>query len=200
MPSIRRFRADDIDDLHSICLATGAAGRDASDLVSDPRLLGDIYAAPYGVLEPEHSLVLVDGAGAAIGYVVGALDTLEFAARLEAEWWPSLRRRHPIGSGSTALDEELLGLLHRPSSPDADVVGRFPSHLHINVLPTGQGGGWGRRLMEAMIDLLEADGSTGLHVGVDPANQRAAAFYLRSGFEPLGAVDDARWFGRPLGV
>ena len=79
----------------------------------DPRLFGEIYAAPYGVLEPEHALVLDDGAGAAIGYVLGALDTPAFEARCEAEWWPALRARHPIGSGGNDLDE----LLHRDPPP-----------------------------------------------------------------------------------
>lgn len=179
-------------------MSTGAAGGDATDLVGNPQLIGDVYVVPYTVLEPEHALVL-DAGDRAVGYVVGALDTAVIEARLEEEWWPALRNRHPLGSGSTPLDEELIASIHRPHRTEPGVVERYPSHLHINVLSSVQGGGWGRRLMQTMSELLAADGSTGLHVGVDPANHRAAEFYLRLGFERLSATDGAQWFGIPLG-
>src|SRR5690349_11657833 len=95
-PSIRPFAPPDLDALYEICLRTGDAGRDATSLVADPRLFGELYAAPYAVLEPAHAFVLDDGQGRAVGYVLGALDTVAFAARCETEWWPALRRRHPL--------------------------------------------------------------------------------------------------------
>ena len=110
----------------------------------DPRLFGELYAAPYGVLEPEHALVLDDGAGTAIGYVLGALDTRAFEARCEAEWWPALRARHPIGSGGNDLDELLIAMLHRDrTSPTTPWSPSYPSHLHIDLLPEAQGAGMG---------------------------------------------------------
>ena len=62
-PHVRSYRPDDLEQLYEICLRTGASGRDASEMVVDRRLFGEIYAAPYGVLEPEHALVVDDGAG-----------------------------------------------------------------------------------------------------------------------------------------
>jgi len=155
---IRSYEPADLDQLYDICLRTGASGEDASEQVLEPRLLGEIYAAPYGVLEPEHALVVDDGAGTAIGYAIGAIDTLAFEARCESEWWPPLRERHPVGSGGNDLDELLIAMLHHPHPSDASVVGEYPSHLHIDLLPEAQGGGWGRRLMATLEDLLRADG------------------------------------------
>ena len=71
-PRIRSYRPDDLDALYEICLRTGDAGGDASSLLEDPRLLGDIYAAPYAHLQPEHAFVVDDGTGRAGGYVLGA--------------------------------------------------------------------------------------------------------------------------------
>jgi ribosomal protein S18 acetylase RimI-like enzyme len=153
--------------------------------VVERHLFGELYAAPYGVLEPEHALVVDDGAGVAIGYALGALDTRAFAARCETEWWPALRDRHPIGSGANDLDQLLITMLHHPHPAADDVVAVYPSHLHIDLLPEAQGLGWGRTLMEAMQDALRADGSPGVHLDVSNRNPRALGFYTHLGYEEL---------------
>ena len=193
---IRPYEVGDLDRLYEICLRTGAAGEDATDLVVEPRLFGELYAAPYGVLEPEHAFVVDDGSGAAIGYALGALDTRVFEARCEAEWWPPLRSRHPIGSGGNDLDELLIAMLHEPHLGDDDVVRTHPSHLHIDLLPEAQGHGWGRALMEHLQAALRADGSPGVHLGVSGRNERALAFYLHLGYEVLSPSG----FGHLLGL
>ena len=193
---IRPYEAGDLDRLYEICLRTGAAGEDATELVGDPQLFGELYAAPYGVLEPEHALVLDDGSGTAVAYVLGAVDTRAFEARCEAEWWPTLRERHPIGSGSNDFDELLIAMLHRPHLADDDVLERYPSHLHIDLLPEVQGLGWGRRLMAAMEAQLVGAGSSGLHFGTSARNARAIAFYRHLGYEEISSnglsIDFAR--------
>jgi len=50
--SIRPYRDSDLDDLYRICLLTGDAGQDATSMFDDPRILGDVWAAPYGLFEP----------------------------------------------------------------------------------------------------------------------------------------------------
>jgi ribosomal protein S18 acetylase RimI-like enzyme len=184
---IRPYEAHDLDRLYEICLRTGASGEDASRLVVEPRLFGELYAAPYGVLEPEHAFVVDDGSGTAIGYVLGALDTRAFEARCETEWWPALRERHPIGSGANELDELLIRMLHHPPRAEDDVLAGYPSHLHVDLLPEAQGAGWGRALMEALQHALRADGSPGVHLGVSDQNRRALGFYAHLGFEELSA-------------
>jgi len=186
-PHIRPYRASDLDRLYEICLRTGAAGQDATALVIDSRLFGELYAAPYGVLEPEHAVVVDDGSGTAVGYALAALDTRPFEARCESEWWPDLRERHPVGSGGNGLDQLLITMLHHPHLADDDVVASYPSHLHIDLLPEAQGAGWGRRLMEHLQDALRADGSPGVHLGVSTRNERAVAFYAHLVYEELAS-------------
>lgn len=184
-PHLRSYRPDDLEQLYDICLRTGASGRDATHLVVDRRLFGEIYAAPYGVLEPAHALVVDDGTGRAVGYALAAADTRSFEARCEAEWWPLVRARHPIGSGANDLDELLIGIVHHPHLADDAVVATHPSHLHIDLLPEIQGGGWGRRLMAEVEERLRAAGSTGIHLGVSTRNQPALGFYGHLGYEEL---------------
>lgn len=198
MATIRPYRAVDLDALYEICLRTGAAGQDATDLVEDPRLFGELYAAPYALLEPEHAFVLDDGGGTAVGYALGALDTVAFEARREAEWWPALRARHPEQPGGRRLDDLLVQLIHHRQEPDPEVVAAYPSHLHIDLLPVAQGQGWGRRLLEVLFDALRADGSRGVHWGVGTQNTAAIAFYEHLGCRELRGDAISRTFGVEL--
>ncbi len=96
--ALRRATAGDIAALYAISLATGDRGENAARLYRDPRMLGHIYAAPYLTLCPEDCIVAEDGNGVG-GYIVGTLDTRDFEARLEQDWWPALRRRYPAPEG-----------------------------------------------------------------------------------------------------
>ena len=105
MINLRPYSPDDLDGLYRICLETGNAGADATPLHNDPQLVGHIYAAPYGVLEPDNVFVAEDELGVA-GYVVGTHGTDRFAAQLEQSWWPALRQRYAGADGLTAADRE----------------------------------------------------------------------------------------------
>lgn len=183
--NIRPYRSADLGALYDVCLRTGSSGRDATGLVDDASLFGALFAAPYGVLEPEHGFVLDDGSGNAIGYVVGALDTVAFEARCEAEWWPPLRELHPLQPDGARLDDLLIHLIHHRSTPDPALVTSYPSHLHIDLLPSGQGAGWGRRMMATLYAALTADGSPGVHWGVSTRNTQAIGFYRHLGATEL---------------
>lgn len=187
--SIRPFRPDDLEDLYRICLRTADSGRDATALFRDPKLPGHVYAAPYAVLEPSLAFVAVGPDGVA-GYVVGAVDSTAFAQRLEERWWPALRARYPAPPASLpedrwTRDQRVAHLIHHPYQVPAGLAGRYPSHLHINLLPPLQGHGAGRRLIETLTGALRTQGSPGVHLHVGAANPRAAAFYARVGFTEL---------------
>lgn len=184
-PAIRDVRPGDLEALYAICLATGDSGADAAALYRDPRLVGHLYAAPYAVLEPEHALVVEDAAGVG-GYIVGALDTLAFEARLQAEWFPALRRRYPDPAPPPArwsLDQVRAWQIHHPRPPPARITDPYPSHLHINLLPHLQGQGLGKALIDGWLALIRASGSRGVHLGVSPSNHRAIRFYRAYGFD-----------------
>jgi ribosomal protein S18 acetylase RimI-like enzyme len=130
--------------------------------------------------------------------VLGALDTVDFEARCEAGWWPPLRVRYPERPDGRTLDDLLVGMLHHRHPRRDGVLDRFPSHLHIDLLPDVQGRGWGRRLMATLFDALAADGSPGVHWGVSAQNHRALGFYRHLGFEELSGDGITHTFGARL--
>ncbi|MDO4246626.1 MAG: GNAT family N-acetyltransferase, partial [Deinococcus sp.] len=174
------------------CLRTAASGEDGTHLYRDPELIGHVYVGPYLAHSPEFAFVLEDGQGVC-GYVLGVLDSRAFARRLEREWWPSLRAQYPAPQTPPAErtpDERATFLIHSPEQYDDPLLRDFPSHLHIDLLPRGQGAGQGRRLMETLLDALRQAGSPGVHLGVGGQNTRAQGFYRHLGFEVL-----RRWEG-----
>jgi len=202
---IRPYRPADLDDLYRICLATADAGADGSALYSDPQLVGHHYAAPYGLFSPETAFVAEDEQGVG-GYILGALDTRAFEARLEVDWWPSLRPRYTDPSGTPhqawSADQRLAYLIHHPFPAPRRIVEPFPSHLHIDLLPRLQGQGLGRRLIDLWLETIAKMGSRGVHLGVNPANARAIRFYNIYGLDrldlPVPNADPALFFTRSI--
>jgi ribosomal protein S18 acetylase RimI-like enzyme len=201
--NIRLFESKDIEALYAISLGTGLAGGDASSLYADRKLMGHIYSAPYAVLEPALCLVTEDEEGVA-GFAVGAVDTRSWEDRLEAEWWPSLRRQYAAPDEARMAewtpDQRRIGMIHDPARTPAAVVGRYPSHLHMNLLPRLQRRGIGRRLFESWLSLAAGRGAEALHVGVNRANGRAVRFWRKLDFVELafeGASEGRTvWMGR----
>jgi len=199
---LRPFKKPDLEALYAICLATGASGQDASALYRDPKLIGNIYAAPYALLSRETAFVAEDEAGVA-GYIVGVLDTRAFGALLEREWWPALRRQYADPSATPAsswnANQKLGRLIHHPGrTPDA-IVDAFPAHIHMNLLPRLQGRGIGRALLEHWLGAARELGAYGVHLGASPDNHRAIAFWQKSGFTRLDTPGELSvWLGLRL--
>jgi ribosomal protein S18 acetylase RimI-like enzyme len=176
---IRPYRSDDLDAIYDICVRTGDTGRDARGLFSDDRLMGDVWAAPYVVLEPQLARVLDDGTGQAVGYIIGTADTERFVRRFRQEWLPAVEGRY---DGTDPRDQEQLELLRTPERMLVPELAAYPAHLHIDLLPEVQGGGFGRGLMNAFLGALRDAGVARVHLGVSPHNTSARAFYDRLGF------------------
>lgn len=205
MAEIRPYREDDLEALYRICLATGDSGAEAAHLYEDPRIIGHVFAAPYGVLSPQTALVVEDKEGVG-GYMLGALDTRAFEADAEARWWPTLRPLYPDPGPRPQpgwrRDTLMACAIHHPPRAPRRIAEPFPSHLHIDLLPRMQGQGLGRRLLDRWFELIGAMGSKGAHLGVGTANARAIRFYRAYGLTepaliwppPRGVI----WFAKTL--
>jgi ribosomal protein S18 acetylase RimI-like enzyme len=186
---IRQHQPDDLDDLYRICLRTADNGQDATSLFRDPRLPGHVYVGPYVAFEPSFAFVAEDPAGVG-GYILGALDTQAFEQRLERDWWPALRASHPepdLAGGLSVPERYALHDIHHPWGTADELASRFPSHLHIDLLPRLQGRGIGRQLISTLVSSLREQGSPGLHLLVGRSNQRAVGFYRHVGFTEFPA-------------
>jgi ribosomal protein S18 acetylase RimI-like enzyme len=191
-PVIRPYRPGDRPALDDICVRTAHDGGDSRPFYRDPGVFPVTFAAPYAHLEPELAFVLDDGAGRAVGYVVGTADTPRFAERFRTEWLPLVAERYPEPSGPpTTPDETIALLLHHPERMVVPELAAYPAHLHIDLLPEWQGRGHGRELMRTLLAALRGGGVPSVHLVMANANKPARAFYDRMGFHEIDAPLDA---------
>lgn len=197
---VRPWRPRDAVAVHRICVATGDSGEPVQPILADPALFAYVFVDPYVLLQPEMAFVAEDR-GTVVGYVVAALDSEEFYARWQLEWAPRFAASHPASSRVNArdADSQLRAYLHRPRLMLLGDRDRFPSHLHINLLPGARRRGVGRRLLGAVFEVLARAGSRGVQLGVNPANTGAHAFYQACGMRRLPRHGEvAVRFGLPL--
>ncbi|WP_349957962.1 GNAT family N-acetyltransferase [Rhizobium sp. ZPR3] len=205
MINLRMVRPQDIKQLYAISLLTGDAGKDATPLHRDGRLIGHIYSAPYATLHPELVFVAEDDEGV-FGYISGVFDTIAFDERLEREWWPHLRRHYPDPQGDPALwdaDQKRISAIHHPNRAPAPLVEKFPAHIHMNLLPRAQGKGIGSALLDRWIANARANGVKGIHLGANASNHDGIRFWSSRGFAPVElppalVSETTVWFGQFL--
>src|SRR6266404_3174281 len=193
---IREARPADKRGSYYVCLKTGDHGKDGEPFYGDdPDALGRIFVGPYLAYEPELSLIL-DNEEGICGYALGAFDSRAFFARYETEWRADLCARFPAPQGDPNQWTRVQQVYHWYHNPDyfcPEPYGEYPSHLHIDLLSRARGRGYGRRMLEQVMDRLRGRGSPGAHLGVSALNIPAVGFYQRLGFRELirvGAGDE----------
>lgn len=188
--AIRPYHPSDLYSLYQICLKTADSGKDATAIYHDPELIGHLYAGPYAVAEPDLCFILTAD-GVPCGYVLGTRDSDAFQAWCEREWFPLLRARYPTPSpDDESPDARAIRSIYEGHAPDP-ALKDYPAHLHIDLLPVAQGQGWGRRLIETLLNRLRETGAPGVHLGVGKRNTGAIVFYERVGFHRV--IDADTW-------
>ena len=185
---IRDYAAKDREAAYFICMKTGDHGADGEPFFKeDPDALGRIYVEPYLRFEPGLALVLEDAAGVC-GYALGARDTRGFYQRYDRELRPGLMAAFAAPSGEPSdwnRVQETYHAYHHPDYTLPDPYDQYPAHLHIDLLPRAQGSGWGRRLIETLLERLRLLDVAGVHLGMSGVNLGAYGFYRHLGFEEL---------------
>ena len=202
---IRPARPGDEPGAYHVCLRTGDHGRDGEPFYrDDPDALGRIFVGPYLAYEPGLSLILEDDQGIC-GYALGAFDSRAFYDRYEREWRPALCARFPAPQGNPATwtrSQTVHHWYHHPDYYCPEPYADYPSHLHIDLLERAQHRGFGRRMMEQVMNELRRRDSPGAHLGVSILNRPAVGFYERLGFRELVRVgtetDGCIYMGRSL--
>ncbi len=202
---IRRARPGDEAGAYHVCMKTGNFGKDGEPFYrEDPDALGRIFVGPYLAFEPALSLILEDEMGIC-GYALGAFDSRAFYDRYEREWRPDLCAQFPEPTGDPAAwtrSEMVHSWYHHPDYTCPEPYADYPSHLHIDLLDRAQGRGYGRRMLEQVMEELRRRGSPGAHLGVSLMNEAAPGFYRKLGFRDLLRVgegtDGCVYMGRRL--
>jgi GNAT superfamily N-acetyltransferase len=165
----------------------------------------DVYLTPYMDLEPD-SLFIAWVGEEMVGYLTGCLDGTAMpseSARMDAAIRKHrlvLRRRPAAFFARSLLDMAICTLRRQPTAGELDDP-RWPSHLHMNVLPEARGSGVGAALMHRWLDRVREHGSPGCYLQTLVENTGAVRFFARMGFEPHGPtplVPGIRYGGRRL--
>ncbi|MGP3534663.1 GNAT family N-acetyltransferase [Microbacterium sp. RD1] len=195
---MRPYRPGDERALAEVCLRTADAGGDATGVLDDDGLWAEIFVLPYVARHPEFAFVVADDDDRVVGYLVATPDTRAFERWFREEWWPRFAARWPEPTGDRTRQDGILRYAYA-RGPGAEPYGdEFPAHLHIDLLPEAQGRGWGRRLIDALIEALREAGVSGLHLVATADNTGALAFYRRLGFAALPSPAGVQAFGRAV--
>jgi len=177
------------------------------------RLAPYLWTHQYTHLSPQTCFVIDDGAGRAVGYVIGCPNVDDFIGRYDLyrtevlaahadEVGPAPGSREPLpwldpatGAVSAA---RLTQLAHEPemllSEGRDDMIGRYHAQMHIDLLEPVQGQGWGRKLIERFVESLRAEAAAqgrtvrdlvgeGVHVAISGENTKVVPFYEKVGFK-----------------
>ena len=183
--------------LYRICLLTADSGKDASGLFKDPDLPGHFYAAPYALFEPELCFVATYNNNPC-GYILGTKDSKRFADWCENKWLPPLRLRYEFpGENDSSLDAAIIRRIHSGHIVKKELAD-YPAHLHIDILPEGQGQGLGRKLMNTFVNKLKELKVPALHLEVGKRNTVAVKYYEKMGFHIITEYEFSIVFGMNL--
>ncbi|KAK1754252.1 hypothetical protein QBC47DRAFT_386044 [Echria macrotheca] len=173
MAFIRPFRPSDTEDCKFICRATLPPSLSSSPAAT--AMAPYLWTLPFTHLFPQHCFVLDDGAGRAVGYVIGVADV--FALR---DLWP--RYVAEILQSPRGLEDvpppEQLDTLENWNLEDGSVnptclaqtayriewlvldgvegkrelVEKYRAMLHIDILEGWQGRGFGKRMVGMFVE------------------------------------------------
>lgn len=158
-----------------------------------------IWCRPYHLLAPGTSFVIDDGTGRAIGYILSVADTAAFVAWYRTTYLPYCNTQGiDPPDGTPSWNENLAGalkaLVYKPEEMlhrrNPKLLEEYPAHLHVDILPECQRQGWGRKLMDVLVEELRRRGVRGVHLGMAGSNVAAGRFYEALGFERFGEVMD----------
>jgi ribosomal protein S18 acetylase RimI-like enzyme len=191
MVTIRPYQADDRAVVRRICYRTGYMGDPPAWFWRDTESFCDLFCSYYTDEEPESSFV-VESEGRIVGYLLGCVDSQKVRdpARIllhHAVFRLCLIRTGTAGHLWRTMTDVLRDMVvggNRLPLPLRD--DRWPSHLHVDLLPEARGTGAGRALVGAWLDRLRQLGSPGCHVETLVENERAVAFFRSVGFAEHG--------------
>lgn len=165
-----------------------------------------IWCRPYLLLSPSTCFVIDDGNGRAVGYILGTPDTAKFCDDWKRRYVPAMERElNSLPPVNAQSEEQRNNIIERRDNlvslirndPQklmfgnyAEQLKSYPGHLHIDILPSHQRQGFGRKLIDTFKAAAKAEECSGAYLGMVASNDGAARFYEAIGFGRLPQVLD----------
>lgn len=185
MPIIRTARKADLADAEYICIQT--AGGILRKNKKMEKITALMFSTYYINEETEHCFVLEDN-GNAVGYILCAPSAKRFAKRYRKDNLKKIADLSALWAFFaffTPVKYSLLG-------------GKYPAHLHIDILEKYQSSGYGKQLMSALLKHLKESGVKGVMLSCSADNSRAIAFYKKFGFKKIISAFGGTLMGKEL--
>lgn len=154
------------------------------------------------LLSPATCFILDDGAGRAVGYIIGTPSTTQFIEKWKKDFIPTVDDQIVPKPDASTEDE----LMNRDNVKDLrksvysgecsmlqsspDLLEKYPAHLHVDILPEFQNKGHGKKLIDTFLHNIQELEAGGVHLGMLASNENARRFYERLGFQLCDAVLD----------
>jgi ribosomal protein S18 acetylase RimI-like enzyme len=166
---IRPYKSEDKAAMQKIWIATSTIKG-----ISD-ELLCLLYLDYYVDEEPQNAFVLVGDYDIPVGYILSAESCKQYISIIKEKY---LKRIKQI-SVKAAFEMRVQMVLCK-------IVGKtYPAHLHINILPEVQRGGWGHSFIDTLSDHLKGKGVGGVQLVVGADNHKGVSFYKKYGFKKV---------------
>jgi ribosomal protein S18 acetylase RimI-like enzyme len=185
--SVRKFIEADREAIQDICYRTGYMGDSAECFWRHKQSFVEVWTSYYIDHEPESLYVAIKD-DSVVGYLTGCLHT-SLAPNFDDILLSAIIKYRLLFRRGTAgfLWRAILdGLRDKRTAASELIDERWPSHLHINLLPVARGTGLGAALMESWLEQLKNSGSRGCHLGTLVENTRAVSFFEKMGFKNHG--------------
>ena len=142
---IRPYRPADKERLRYICKETAwdSYKADENKLESVPILYNDYFTEQ----EPEYVFVLADETDTVVGYIICSVDYEKFHRLMDTEYRSRVLK---VAPEETKLLDSFLEALEK--------IKDRAEHIHMDMLPQCQHQGWGKKMLDALIEKLKADG------------------------------------------
>lgn len=167
---IRKYQADDKVKCQRICLETYKGRRNAKK----DKVLLLLYNDYYTENEPENTFVLAEEENVC-GYILTSESFLRYEKIFRADYLPSLKK---ISFMQYLLKKFSLRIERKLAS-------EYPAHLHIDILSSHTGSGYGSEMINLALNSLREKGVKGIFLGVGSRNEKAIKFYRKHGFDPI---------------
>jgi ribosomal protein S18 acetylase RimI-like enzyme len=186
MMGVRGYDKKDREAIQNICYLTGYMGDSAECFWRHKHSFVEVWTSYYINQEPE-SLYVATIDDVVVGYLTGCIDT-SLAPKDYEIYYPIIKHGLLFRPGTAGFFwRGIIDSIKDRKIAKAEFIDeRWPSHLHINLLPVARGRGLGYALMERWLKHLRDSRSPGCHLSTIFENTGAVLFFERMGFKCYG--------------
>ena len=174
---IRHYKKADREYLRKICIETASPAFQANEKTREAVCV--LFNDYYTDHEPESIFVAVGNDDIPFGYILCNKDARKMNCFMDDEYMPKL----------SGFKDEEIAWYKSYLQGNLRYIGKYPAHLHIDILEGHQRQGVGHQLVDALVAYLKEKKIKGLFLIVSRDNGKGVSFYQKYGFKEIDSTD-----------